>query len=239
MKTTLGLLGLTGPLLVLCASCDERFEFDRPAAVASESGASNAGSAGLPAGSGGPAGGAMAAASVAGSGGVFAGAGGQSGVSGAAGGCGLHGACPGTQRCIEGNCYECELHVDCFGGRFAACHPERHRCVECVAPGDCGPDAVCDFRTNRCVQTCEDEIDCPAATPACEGGLCVSCDGDRHCEQSPLGRYCAADGRGCAECRDADDCPEQCNTLWGRCVECLDGRDCDSGFCDSAGVCVP
>jgi hypothetical protein len=50
----------------------------------------------------------------------------------------------------------------------------------------------------------------------------------------------AALHRPCVECREADDCPEQCDTLWGRCVECLDGHDSDSGFCDSAGgVCLP
>lgn len=82
-------------------------------------------------------------------------------------------------------------------------------------------------------------MDCPDATPGCDGGFCFGCYGDYDCEQSPLGQYCAADRSGCVHCRDADDCPHLCDKLVGRCVDCLDGGDCVSGFCDSvSGLCL-
>jgi hypothetical protein len=253
LPRSLAMAAAAAAILVLGASCDERFEFDRgtvggtglsagsggSGASGGDGGTNASGVAGVPAGGGG-----LSTGGIGGSGGI----GGIGGIGGSAGGgqggaaesCGEHAACPPTQRCIAGACFECEVDADCAATGYRFCHPERHRCMACVTPGDCPENFACDLRTNECVHTCQDETDCPDEAPGCEGGLCFECDGDHDCEDSPLGAMCAADRSGCVRCRDADDCPGPCDTRLGRCVECLDGRDCESGICEPAtGDCTP
>jgi Cys-rich repeat protein len=214
-------------LLILAAACDERFEFDIPAAA----GLAGGGSAGLESGG---AGGAGTAGAGAGSGG--GGTGGDSP-------CGRHPACPSGLHCAGGECRACATSTDCTEPGRTRCDLTRYRCVECIDSSECAEGFRCDTLANRCLMACRNVSDCPSTAHGCNGsrGICYECDEDRECARSASGPFCAPDGSACVQCREDTDCDALlCDPLTGQCVECRDGLDCATGLCEPLEhVCLP
>ncbi len=226
-------------LLVGVSACDDRFEFDIPAA-------GSAGSAGSAAGSAGSSG----SAAEAGRGGGSSGDGGGAGATAGAGGapdsttaCGELPECPASLRCVDERCRECASDADCSLPERQHCDTARSRCVNCRDAGDCPAGFVCDQRANRCLQSCSRTLKCPTTAHGCDEarGVCYECDGDHECMSSALGPFCAADGSGCVACESDEQCAGAlCDPLTGRCVDCRDGDDCSSGLCDPhTAACIP
>lgn len=91
--------------------------------------------------------------------------------------CLADGECPaGAPRCEGGACRAtCATSADCALG---VCDTAADVCVECLDKTHCSLGEVCDARA--CVAGCEVDLDCPAATPACDPavgahGSCYQC----------------------------------------------------------------
>ena len=215
--------------------CDQRFEFDVGRAGAGAGGLGVAGSVAVTGGmapAGGMSGSASGGASNAAGGGGLAGQAGSGGVTTT---CGSLAACSLGLHCADERCVQCANDLDCAAYGLPRCELTRHRCVACLMTADCADDFACDALANRCLQTCQQDGDCPNGAHGCDDGrqVCYQCDEDRECAASPLGSLCASDGSGCVQCRRDTDCSNQhCDQLTGRCVECRDGLDCASELCN-------
>jgi hypothetical protein len=110
--------------------------------------------------------------------------------------------CDGAQN----RCVECKVTRDCALG--SACDTTSHRCLRsCVEEVDCAAtDHDCDERRGVCIQ-CDADAECKSSASggycALDGTGCLECRADSHCGPSTvcdlvLGR--------CVACRDSRDC---------------------------------
>jgi len=92
---------------------------------------------------------------------------------------------------------------------------------------------------------CNEDDQCSDERPQCVAGDCVECATLDDCA-SPDARFCAEDGGRCVECIDDGHCDEgneRCSTALGKCaLPCTSGASCpvdDDPICDlDAGFCV-
>jgi hypothetical protein len=82
---------------------------------------------------------------------------------------GLHGACSGTQRCIDEERYQCHCDADCVAAPCARCHP---LCSECDGARDCAQSPLGQY-------CAADRSGCPITrivrplVGRCDGRACV------------------------------------------------------------------
>jgi hypothetical protein len=119
--------------------------------------------------------------------------------------------------CIGDAC-PCAADGDCKDHAVPHCAPSK-RCVECVAPSDCGAGTYCNAQ-NECVLGCKQESDCqisPAA-PHCDltRHQCVAC-------------RTIADCTGADQCSPSGQCVQGCNLDAG--LTCSGGKQCCLGLC--------
>jgi hypothetical protein len=111
-------------------------------------------------------------------------------------------------RCDEtqNRCVECKVTRDCAVG--SSCDTTTHLCLRsCVEEVDCAPsDHDCDERRGVCIR-CDDDAECaPGAGGgycALDGAGCFPCRVDAHCAP---GTVCDLVLRRCVTCRDSRDC---------------------------------
>ena len=111
--------------------------------------------------------------------------------------------------CLDGLCVECKTTRDCNGDDI--CHPEKHRCVDCLSNKDCSSvSPVCNLEGNECAE-CWTDDDCPPSTMTS-----IS---------KQKTKFCIIDDKyafknKCVECKDNSNCPENewCRTDMGICV---------------------
>jgi hypothetical protein len=243
-------------------ACNERFEFDVPAA-AGTSGGAKAGGPGLdntggmagtaPPGAGASLGGASPGGASSGEASVGgASLGGASPGGAGSGGASLGGASPGgassgsgaaiggegggfdhTGPCDEGNACPSGLH--CVDGACRACAMDS----DCVQSGL----ARCDLTRYRCVACilstdCADGFRCDALANRC----LVGCQARSDCPETAHG--CNTRRGVCFECDYDGECASSplgsfCAVDGSGCVECRNDSDCDAALCDPlTGRCV-
>jgi hypothetical protein len=198
---------------VFVNACNQRFDFDIPAA-GGESGSS---AGGAPGGSG-----------------PSAGSGGVVGGTGCAGDddCGLE-----SLHCdlASASCVECLNDAHCAPLGLTRCDGAIHRCVECGVDFDCPAEGACDPASRRCLQRCREDVDC-AADEGCAStrGVCYECDDDDECERSLTGSHCVRESGLCVVCERDEDCAGlYCDPVTRNCVECRHAADCGAGrVCD-------
>jgi len=152
-------------------------------------------------------------------------------------------------------CNYCDVAADCPGSK-PGCDSASHRCVECMADGDCkqqgkpacnsaartcvpctsdvhcanGPSPRCDSATSSCVQ-CLDNSDCAmTGYPVCDSSTrhCRGCQTDAECSPG------VCNNGGCSQCKVNTDCPANkpvCGPQ-GVCIACEQDSDCPGG-----GIC--
>ena len=131
----------------------------------------------------------------------------------------------------ENKCVECLGNDDCYeqngiceSGRCKPCSSDS----QCLSNQKCTPKGICGI-------ICEDDTDCPNATPVCnqEKNICTECLQDRHCpEESPV----CEQGR-CKPCQVDEDCLEglKCQED-GKCqLNCRNSEQCRNIGCKEVG----
>jgi hypothetical protein len=155
-------------------------------------------------------------------------------------GCAQDVDCPlSSLHCLDGACVACAADPHCTQAGFPRCDPTLHRCVPCLATGDCGANETC--KSQRCVALCAGG--CPASAPRCDDSVCGACDTDdgvlcpsaaaTHCYEHSC-FACLAD----ADCGGATP---RCDVVSKTCVQCQTDPDCPSAapYCDlTNGACV-
>ncbi len=141
--------------------------------------------------------------------------------------------CTGDSNCLNagwhceigaGACYPCVFDAHCGAG--VRCHPQKHRCVECMIDADCrDPSRPSCAKDNSCVATCEEgcalgQDQCAPLGSGTSGvRVCGDYDHDACLELSavqacPAGQACVMQGD-----RGACACTQECEAGLARCID--------------------
>jgi hypothetical protein len=114
------------------------------------------------------------------------------------------------------------------------------QCRACENSADCTDPAAPACLDNGSCGTCDDNGDCPAASPVCMSGACVGCtpaaEPSADCDAHEGQPFCG-DNQECVACRLNDHCvaadpAKPVCSPDGACVGCTDHGDCPSEVCD-------
>lgn len=142
-----------------------------------------------------------------------------------------------------GVCVQCDEDSHCSGAT-PRCDTAIHRCVECGSARDCGDAGVCESKTHRCVQQCDETArKCPS-TFVCDDDdhRCEQCTGDSDCKVlDPSVPYCDNAIARCVQCLTDTQCTggaRRCDRTRGKCVQCIRSDQCTGGqLCGADGLC--
>ena len=145
-------------------------------------------------------------------------------------------------------CVECSADSDCTQSARSRCDTVLHRCIECGSNLDCPLGSICEQKSRRCVQSCDDTtttVDagvtddlnhCPTGeTCNVAAKHCAACTSNADCATSAKGHKCQPTMQQCVRCLTQTDCGGTtpfCDPVEYSCVVCRDSADCASGHCD-------
>ncbi|HET6147858.1 MAG TPA: hypothetical protein VFH68_10020 [Polyangia bacterium] len=177
------------------------------------------------------------------------GAGSGADVGGGGASCTGDGDCPAfLPHCdVNGSrtCLVCTGDAQCVTAGALRCDPVQHRCVACLAQGDCALGQTC--VGGRCATTCREgsTLTC-ASGMSCHEDICSVCGDDNAtvCASRAATPFCLNSWGDCVACRTDLDCGgalSRCDPLTRSCVQCVSSAGCaaPTPYCDPrSGTCA-
>lgn len=152
-------------------------------------------------------------------------------------------ACSATEACASplvcnasGECVECVTDAQC-AGPTPACDATVGRCVGCRGAIGCSAPTICSPTRPVCLQTCQDNPDCPGFVDGCRMNVCSACNEDDDCGAA---RYCDSPVGRCVSCLVDEHCAAptpRCDVSSGTCRACATNADCAAGAACFQGTC--